>query len=65
MPDLSRKQHPKAPRKIVLKKASGSQILSSLNVTKIEKLHAEKALASARRMLGASARPLKARKAAK
>lgn len=52
MPDLTRKQQSKRPRKIALKKATGSQILSRLNITKADMLHAEKALASAKRMLG-------------
>jgi hypothetical protein len=52
MPDVSRKQQSKAPRKIALKKATGSQILSGLHISKVELRHAEKALASAKRMLG-------------
>jgi hypothetical protein len=52
MPDLTRKQQSKKPRKIALKKATGSQILSGLNITKAEMLHVERALASAKRMLG-------------
>jgi len=61
MPDVSRKQQSKAPRKIALKKLRGSQILSRLNITKIEMLHAEKALASAKRMLGGASVPSKVR----
>lgn len=47
MPISSKKQPPKRLRKIVLKKASGSQILSGMKITKIEHRDAEKAIASA------------------